>query len=212
MLKKLAMPLFFLASLAAGFAPSALAAPTAVLFLGDSLTEGLGVPKEAAFPALVEALLKADGAKDLQIINAGISGSTSASALSRLKWHLKAAVKPQILFLALGANDGLRGLPVKELKTHLVDTVRLAKLNGMTVLLVGMLMPPNYGKEYTEAFAAVYPAVAKEESVALLPFLLEGVALDKKLNQADGIHPNVDGHKIVATTVVKYLKPLLPKT
>jgi len=190
--------------------PVAAAAPLKVLVLGDSLTEGYGVPKEAAFPALIEKELKAKGYKNLVVVNAGISGSTSASGVSRLKWQLKAAVKPRVLVLALGANDGLRGLDVQALKQNLTAVVHLAKQNGISkILIAGMLVPPNYGKDYATRFARVFPDVAKAESVALMPFLLDGVAADRTLNQADGIHPTAAGHKIIAHHVVKYLIPLL---
>jgi acyl-CoA thioesterase-1 len=184
-------------------------ATTRVLFLGDSLTEGSGVAKSAAYPALVEAKLKAKGHADVECVNAGVGGSTTASALSRLRWHLNAKDKPAVLVLALGGNDGLRGLDVKVARQSLVDTIRLAKDKGLKVLLAGMMMPPNYGKEYTEAFKQMYVDVAKEEAVGRIPFLLEGVAGDPSLNLPDGIHPNEKGYRIVAETVLRYLEPLL---
>ncbi len=188
--------------------PSAFAKDTVVLFLGDSLTEGLGVPPEAAYPALIEKELKADK-RAVKVLNGGISGSTSASGVSRLKWHLKAKEKPEVLVLALGANDGLRGLSVPELKKNLAAVVQLAKANQIRVLLAGMMMPPNYGKEYTDAYGQAFPAVAKDENVPLVPFLLEGVGGERAMNQPDGIHPNEAGHKLLAQNVLKYLKPLL---
>lgn len=181
---------------------------TVVLFLGDSLTEGLGVAPEAAYPALIEQELKADK-REVKVLNGGISGSTSASGVSRLKWHLKAKVKPDVLVLALGANDGLRGLSVPELKKNLTEVVKLAKANQIRVLVAGMIMPPNYGKDYTEAYAQAFPSVAKDEAVPLVPFLLEGVGGERAMNQPDGIHPNEAGHKLLARNVLKYLKPLL---
>lgn len=182
-----------------------------ILFLGDSLTEGLGVAKEAAYPSLVETELKSGGLKELRIVNAGISGSTSASGLGRLKWHLKGKEKPDWLVLALGANDGLRGLSVPEMKKNLTDVIKLAKQSDIKVLLTGMLMPPNYGPAYTEAYGKAFPEVAKAEDVPLVPFLLEGVGGNKAMNQPDGIHPNEEGHKLLAKNVLKELKPLLEK-
>lgn len=187
---------------------AAYAKDTVVLFLGDSLTEGLGVAPEAAYPALVEQELKADK-REVKVLNGGISGSTSASGVSRLKWHLKAKLKPEVLVLALGANDGLRGLSVPEMKKNLAEVVKLAKANQIRVLLAGMMMPPNYGKAYTDAYAQAFPAVAKDEGVPLVPFLLEGVGGERAMNQPDGIHPNEAGHKLLARNVLKYLKPLL---
>jgi len=191
--------------------PQPAQAQTKILFVGDSLTEGYGVAKEASYPTLVEATLKERGYKDVIAVNAGVSGATTASGVSRLKWHLNGNPKPKIMLLALGANDGLRGLDLKASRKNLVDVIKLGKQHGMQVLLAGMKMPPNYGVDYTTKFAAMFEEIAKEEDVPLLPFLLEGVAADSKLNLADGIHPNPDGYKIVAATVVKYLEPLLAK-
>src|SRR5690349_2714451 len=136
----------------AGLTAAPAGAQTKVLFLGDSLTEGLGVAKTANFPALVEAELKKEGFSDVVAVNAGVSGSTTASAVSRLRWHLNAKPKPKLLVLALGGNDGLRGLDVGAARQSLVEAIRLAKKEGLKVLLAGMLMPPNYGKAYTESF------------------------------------------------------------
>ena len=180
-----------------------------VLCLGDSLTEGYGVAREAAWPELLQADLKGRGFSDVIIVNAGISGSTSASGLSRIKWFLKSPDLPEILILELGANDGLRGIDPKVTAKNLRDVIQLAKSRGIQVLLAGMQMPTNYGPEYTKAFAAVYPAVAKDEGVAFIPFFLDGVAGDRSLNQADGIHPNEAGYKVIARTVAQYLTPLI---
>lgn len=180
-----------------------------VLCLGDSLTEGYGVLPEEAYPALLAARLRAKGHAKIEVINAGVSGSTTASAVARLNWQLRAKVKPKILILALGANDGLRGLPVTEAEHNLERAILLAKENGMTVLLAGMQLPPNYGPDYTQAFATMYRELAKRQGVALIPFLLEGVGGEPQLNQADGIHPNAAGHRIITDTVLRYLEPLL---
>jgi acyl-CoA thioesterase-1 len=184
-------------------------AGTRVLFLGDSLTEGYGVAKSASYPALIDAELKKTGRTDVTIVNAGISGSTTASGVSRLRWQLKGKEKPQIMVLALGANDGLRGLDLAAARKNLKDVIELAKTSGVRVLLAGMKIPPNYGKAYTADFEKMFPELAKAEGVELIPFLLDGVAADPKLNGPDGIHPNEKGHEIVAKTVMKYLAPML---
>lgn len=190
------------------FLPSLLfAAETKKLvILGDSLTEGLGVAKSAAFPDLLEKKIKASG-KDWTVINAGISGATSASGMSRLKWQLKS--KPDLVILALGANDGLRGVDVKSTEKNLSDTIELAQKEKIKVILAGMLLPPNYGAQYSKDFKAIYEHLAKKYSLQKIPFLLEGVAGDPKLNQADGIHPNEKGHKVIAENVFKAIKGLL---
>jgi acyl-CoA thioesterase-1 len=182
-----------------------------VLCLGDSLTEGYGVAREAAWPELLQTDLKNLGMSDITIVNAGISGSTSASGLSRLKWFLKSPDQPEILILELGANDGLRGIDPKVTQKNLRDVIQLAKSRGIRVLLAGMQMPTNYGPEYTKKFAELYPEIAKDEGVDFIPFFLESVAGDRSLNQADGIHPNEAGYKIIAKTVSKYLLPLVSK-
>lgn len=187
----------------------AMAAPMTVLCLGDSLTEGYGLSKEEAWPAVLDGLIKADGIADVTVINAGISGSTSASAVSRLKWHLKSLKKPAILVLELGPNDGLRGLDPKATETNLLNVIRLAKEHQLRVLLAGMRMPPNYGPQFTEDFRAVFPRLAKSQGLELIPFFLEGVAAEPKLNLADGIHPNQDGYKVIAKNVWRYLKPMV---
>ncbi len=174
--------------------------------LGDSLTEGYGVAQEESFPSLLEKKLRERG-KNVQIINAGIGGSTSASGLARLRWHLRE--KPDIMILALGANDGLRGLKPDEIKKNLAAVIQLAKKNGIRVVLAGMKMPPNYGAQYTAAFERVFTELAREEKVAFIPFLLEGVGGVPSLNQPDGIHPNEKGHEKIADHVLKHLIPIL---
>ncbi|MFH1731789.1 MAG: GDSL-type esterase/lipase family protein, partial [Planctomycetota bacterium] len=135
----------------------------------------------------------------------------SASGLSRLRWHLRETPRPAILVLALGPNDGLRGLSLDAMKKNLKAVIRLAVQSKMKVLLAGMKIPPNYGKDYTARFEAVFAELSREERVPLIPFLLDGVAADPKLNLPDGIHPNEEGYKIVGTTVLKHLLPLLGK-
>ncbi len=182
-----------------------------ILILGDSLTEGTGVAPEVAYPRLVEQQLRQAGYA-VKVINAGIGGSTTASAPARLRWHLKAKPRPQILLLALGSNDGMRGVPVSASKKYLATTLALAKKHQLKVVLAGMQIPPNYGAAYTRDFAAMYPALAKDYQVSFIPFLLKNVAAQPKLNLGDGIHPNPAGHKLLAQNVIPYLKPLLKKT
>ncbi len=186
---------------------SPLKAETRILFLGDSLTAGYGVEQEQAYPSLLKPLIATGGYPDVKLINAGISGSTTASALSRLKWYKRA--RPDILFLALGANDGLRGLSLSAMEKHLDDTIRMALDQGMTVILAGMAIPPNYGPEYTRKFRQVFFSLAKKHSIVLMPFLLKDVAGLSQYNQADGIHPTAAGHRIIAANVLPYLVKVL---
>ncbi|MDA9951510.1 arylesterase [Oligoflexaceae bacterium] len=178
-----------------------------VLCLGDSLTEGYGVAKKDSYPSQVERLISKN--KSIEVINGGISGATTAGSLKRLNWHLKGKKKPDVLILALGANDGLRGQDVENSRKNLEETITLAKKNNIKVLLAGMKMPPNYGNKYTRAFEKMFPEMAKKFSLPIIPFLLEGVAAEKNLNLPDGIHPNPRGYAIVAKNVVKHLMPLL---
>lgn len=177
-------------------------APIKILIIGDSLTEGYGVTKEEAYPYQVEVLLKKKG-KNVKVINAGSSGSTTASASSRLKWHIRS--KPHILILSLGANDGLRGIKVKSTKKNLSRVISLASSHGIKVLLAGMKLPYNYGKKYRQEFEKVFKDLVKEHGIGFIPFLLKGVGGVKDLNLPDGIHPNKKGHQIIAQTVIKYL-------
>lgn len=198
------LPLLVLLVLAC--ASPVLAGPT-VLFLGDSLTAGLGVEPEEAYPHLLGAMLARNGMDGVRVINGGISGSTSASAPARLRWY--ARVKPEVLFLALGANDGLRGLSVSELEQNLETVIVQAKKQGMRVLLAGMELPPNYGEGYTAEFRQVYRDLADRHGLPLLPFLLEGVGGVAELNQADAIHPNAEGHRRIAAHVYPFLRDQL---
>ena len=177
-----------------------------MVFLGDSLTAGLGLGEEAAYPAIVGELLAARGVA-VRIVNAGVSGDTSAGGLARLDWLL--SLHPDILVVALGANDGLRGQPVASIEANLREIVRRARAAGSRVVLAGMKMPPNYGPDYTREFQALYERLARELQLPFVPFLLEGVAADPKLNQADGIHPTAEGQRIVARLVADALQPLL---
>lgn len=183
-------------------------APKTILFFGDSITAGYGLSKEEAFPAEVEKTLSQKG-MEVKVVNAGLSGETSAGGLSRIDWILRQPI--DVFVLELGANDGLRGLPLDQTKANLqaiIDKVK-AKYPDVKIVLAGMMVPPNLGNEYTSEFKSIYPNLAKKNNAALIPFLLQGVAGDEKLNIADGIHPNVEGHKIVAKTVLKTIEPLL---
>ena len=184
------------------------AADRVIAVLGDSLTAGLGVAPDDAYPALLEARLKRED-YEYRVVNAGVSGDTSSGGLRRLDWVLK--LKPEVVIVALGANDGLRGQSVVQLHDNLVAIVRKAQQAGARVLLAGMRMPPNYGAAYTREFAAVFPEVARRMNVPLVPFLLEGVAAEVRLNQGDGIHPNAEGQRLIAEHVWPHLRPLLVK-
>jgi acyl-CoA thioesterase-1 len=194
---------------AAAPAPARTAAPASsrprIAVLGDSLTAGLGVAKAAAYPSLLQERLDAAGL-DFEIVNAGVSGDTSAGGLARLDWALDGDVR--ILIVALGGNDGLRGLPAEELQSNLAQIIQKAQLRSITVILAGMEAPPNYGRDYIVSFHKVYPALAAKYRVALVPFLLQGVAGDEALNQRDGIHPTAAGARIVADNVWAVLKPI----
>ncbi len=173
-----------------------------MVVLGDSLTAGYGLAAEDAFPAKLQAALGAQGF-DWEVINAGISGDTSAGGLARLDWVL--ADRPEIVIVELGANDGLRGLPTEDLFDNL-DAIltRLGEL-GATTLLAGMLAPPNFGEDYTQAFRAVYERLAAKHSVALYPFFLDGVAAVPSLNQSDGLHPNVAGVEEIVRRILPHV-------
>jgi len=201
----------WLAVAVAGLATAAPAddakAPVTVLCLGDSLTEGYGLAADQAYPAVLEKRLHAEGYSRVRVVNAGISGSTSASAVRRLEWQMRA--KPDVLILELGANDGLRGVPVDETRKNLAAAIALAQQNDTHVLLAGMKMPPNYGPEYTREFARIFAELGEEPGVTLIPFFLEGVAGVPRLNQTDGIHPTAEGYRIVVDNLLPQLLPLL---
>ncbi|WP_276370656.1 arylesterase [Chryseolinea sp. H1M3-3] len=183
-------------------------APKVILFYGDSLTAGYGLSPEEAFPALVEKKLNQQK-KVARVINAGLSGETSAGGLNRLDWVIRQPI--DVFVLELGANDGLRGLPLDQTKRNLqliIDKVK-AKFPNVKIIIAGMMVPPNMGPEYTANFRKIFPELAKKNNATLIPFLLQDVAGNEKLNLNDGIHPNPDGHKIVAENVVKVLEPLL---
>jgi acyl-CoA thioesterase-1 len=166
-----------------------------IVVLGDSLTAGLGIPREQAYPALLQQKLNDDG-HNVEVINAGVSGDTSADGLGRANWALEGNVR--LLILALGANDSLRGLPPRQMKENLQGIIHRARQRGIPVLLVGMEAPPNYGEQYAAAFRQVFQDLARENKVMLVPFLLQGVAGIVELNQADGIHPTRAGAARIA--------------
>ncbi len=182
--------------------------PKVILFFGDSLTAGYGLSTEEAFPALIEKELnKSD--KKVKVVNAGLSGETTAGGLSRIDWILRQPV--DVFVLELGANDGLRGLPLEQTRKNLqsiIDKVK-AKYPDCKIVLAGMMVPPNMGKQYTEEFRNIYPYLAKANKATLIPFILQDVGGIEKLNQADGIHPNVEGHKIIANNLKKVFEKLI---
>jgi acyl-CoA thioesterase-1 len=180
-----------------------------IVFLGDSLTAGLGLPREQAVPSLIQDRLRSEGFDYYEVVNAGVSGDTSAGGLSRLDWSLDGDVR--ILVLELGANDGLRGLPVAQLKNNLDTIIKRARERNITVVLTGMEAPPNYGAAYTSQFRQVYRDLADDYDVVFDPFFLEGVAGRPSLNNRDGIHPNAEGAKIIADRMWDVLEPLLEK-
>jgi len=177
-----------------------------IVFLGDSLTAGLGLDANDSYPAVLQRRLDEQGYQ-FDVVNAGASGDTSAGGLRRLEWSLDGDVK--VLVVALGGNDGLRGLPPRELRKNLATILERAAGRGIAVILAGMEGPPNNGPDYTEQFRAVYADLAKTYKVRFVPFLLQGVAGDPSLNQSDGIHPNERGARLVADLVWKSLEPTL---
>lgn len=180
--------------------------PHKIVILGDSLTDGYGVDRSSAYPNLLELRLK-EKYPNWSVINAGSSGSTSASAVSRLQWHLKS--KPDILILALGANDGLRGFPAQSTHEQLQKAIALAQNHSIRVVLAGMKLPINYGEKYRSEFEKVFVQLSHENKLPLIPFLLEGVGGESNLNQADGIHPNELGHKRIVDNIYPVIEPLV---
>jgi acyl-CoA thioesterase-1 len=187
--------------------PTTSAAPSRprIVVLGDSLTAGLGLVESEAYPSLLQKKLDDEG-YEFEIVNAGVSGDTTAGGLRRLDWALDGDVK--ILIVALGANDALRGLSIDEMKENLGTIIERARARGVTVLLAGMEAPPNYGEEYTVKFRQVYRDLARTHQVSLVPFLLDGVAGEARLNQGDGIHPNAEGARLIAETIWRALRPM----
>jgi acyl-CoA thioesterase I len=186
--------------------PTAPAARPKVVVLGDSIAAGLGLLESASFPAILQKYVDTDG-YDFEVVNAGVSGDTSAGGLRRLDWALEGNVR--VLILELGANDGLRGLSVQVMKENLTAIITRARERNIVVILAGMEAPPNYGTEYVKSYRAAFQEVARKERVLFIPFLLDKVAGQAALNQADGIHPNAEGAKIVADNVWAVLRNLL---
>jgi acyl-CoA thioesterase-1 len=181
--------------------------PHQIVAFGDSLTAGYGIGLDEAYPAVLQQLLDAEG-YPFEVVNAGVSGDTSAGGVRRLDWVLEGR-DVAVLILALGANDGLRGLPPSEMKKNLATIIQQAKARGIQVLLAGFEAPPDAKERYVRDFVAVFPELAREQDVPLIPSLLEGVAGVERLNQADGKHPNVEGARVLAAHVLESLKPLL---
>ena len=177
-----------------------------IVAFGDSLTAGLGVGAQETYPAQLQRRLDSRGLQ-YRVINAGVSGDTTAGGLRRVDWVLKS--RPDIVILELGANDGLRGLKLQETKANLEKIIQRCRDASAVVVLAGMKLPPNYGMEYTKSFESIYPALAKQFRLPLIPFFLEGVAGSTSLNQPDGIHPTSEGYRIIADLVMETVTPLL---
>lgn len=180
-----------------------------IVAFGDSLTAGFGLTEKESYPYLLQEKLKADG-YNYEVVNAGVSGETSLGGLERIDWVLESE-NVKILVLELGANDLLRGIPVKTMKENLDKIIRKARAKNVKILLCGMLAPPSLGANYQRDYTNAFPDLADEHKVEFLPFILENIALKKELNQADGIHPNAVGEKIMTDNVYNALKPMLEK-
>lgn len=180
-----------------------------VVAFGDSLTAGFGLLEKESYPYLLQEKLKSDG-YDYEVVNAGVSGDTTIGGLERIDWVLEIE-NVKILILELGANDLMRGVPAEQVKQNLDTIIKKAKAKKVRILLCGMLAPPTGGSNYGRDFANVFPDLATQYKLDYLPFLLENVALKKELNQADGIHPNAEGEKIMTENVYRALKPMLAK-
>lgn len=189
-------------------APDRPGAPVIVAF-GDSLTAGQGVPADQTYPALLDERLKREG-YHFRVVNAGVSGDTSAGGLRRVDWALR--LKPEIVILELGVNDALRGQKLAAIRANLDQMIARFQAAGARVLVAGMRLPPNYGDRYAEDFHRLYAAVARARNAPLMPFFLDGVGAVPRLNQADGIHPTAEGYAIVVDRLWPYLVPLLPRS
>jgi len=199
--------LFLLLSLLIFVAPASTDEQPAVLVLGDSLSAGYGMDADQSWVALLEARLHEEG-YGYRVVNASISGDTTGNGLRRLSRALQLH-RPEIVIIELGGNDGLRGLPVPVMRRNLEAMVTQARDTGAMVVLAGIMIPPNYGADYAEEFAAVYPALAQKHELPLIPFFMDGVALDSSMMQADGIHPNVAAQPILMKNVWDVLGPVL---
>jgi len=187
------------------FAPAAAGERVLVAF-GDSLTAGLGVTAEQSYPALLSERLRAEG-YSYRVVNAGVSGDTTAGGLRRVDWALR--VKPEIAIVELGANDALRGQDLAATRANLVQIVERFQSAGTRVLIAGMRLPPNYGPRYGGEFQRMFEEVAKQRRAALMPFFLDGVGGDPRLNQADGVHPTAEGYRLIVDRLWPFLRPLL---
>lgn len=179
-----------------------------IVAFGNSLTAGLGVAPDVSYPAQLQRKLDEAG-YPYRVVNAGVSGDTTAGGIRRVSWVLNS--KPSIVILELGGNDGLRGLSLQETKANLERIIQELQNASVTVVLAGMKLPPNYGKEYTAGFEALYHALAKQYHLTLIPFFLDGVAGSSSLNQADGIHPTGEGYRLIVEKVFPPLEPLLER-
>jgi len=214
---QIAMILFLIVSVflsSTVFQPSiALAEPTAspktgvILAFGDSLTAGLGLPVDQAYPAILERRLQDTGFR-YQVINSGVSGETTAGGLRRLDWVLKRH-QPDIVILELGANDGLRGLNLQQMKKNLSRIIERFQKEDITVILAGMKIPPNYGRSYTGAFENTFTSLADDYKLTLIPFFLEGVAANPTLNQRDGLHPTAKGYEVVIDKIFPIVESVI---
>jgi acyl-CoA thioesterase-1 len=202
-MNRLGVPILALLLLACGPAGARM---LQIVDIGDSLTAGFGLPEEEAFPARLEARLKAQGL-NVHIANAGVSGDTTAAGPALLDWAL--ADKPDLVILALGANDALRGTPAAEVKANLDKMIEKIQASGAKLLLLGMLAPPNWGKDYQEAFDRIYTDLAQRHHVTLYPFFLEGVAMNPDLNQPDGLHPNEKGVGVLVDRIAPVVEKLV---
>lgn len=201
-----ALVLLALSVALAGAAAPAGARERVIVCFGDSLTAGFGVAPAEAYPARLAQRLEAEGYR-YRVVNAGVSGDTTAGGLRRMHWALR--LEPAIVILALGANDGLRGQDLRGVRGNLDALVERFQRAGARVLLAGMRLPPNYGRPYAEEFRRMYEAVARQHRAALMPFLLDGVGGHPRLNQPDGIHPTAEGHRLIAERLWLHLRPLL---
>ncbi len=192
--------------LAALLAAPAGAQERVIVAFGDSLTAGQGVPAEQAYPALLAARLRAEG-YPYRVVNAGVSGDTTAGGLRRVDWALR--LGPEVVILELGINDALRGQDLETVRSNLHQLVERFQSAGVRVLIAGMRLPPNYGAGYGAAFQRLYEEVARKRGAALMPFFLDGVAGDPRLNQLDGIHPTADGYRLIVDRLWPHLRPLL---
>jgi len=192
--------------LLASLAPAAAARAPRILAFGDSLTAGFGLPRDQGFPAQLERRLRADGI-EARVVNAGVSGDTTAGGLARLDWAL--AEKPEIVILEFGANDALRGIDPAVVRANLEAMIAKIKARGAKLLLAGMRAPPNWGEEYQRQFDRLYPELARRHGLALYPFFLDGVAMDPVLNQPDGLHPNAQGVAAIVDRIAPIVAELI---